>query len=548
MTVEVIPAEILTQHTGVLGKTGSGKTTTGKLIVERVVKDGYRVCILDPIKSDWWGISTSVDGKKPGLPFVILGGPYGHVPISTSSAAAIGELVGSGELPLSVLDLANLEPGGVQKFFVHFAETLWRTARRGVLYLVLEEAHEFAPKERAGFGSENLSIHWAKKLATGARAKGIRLVVSTQRTQALHNAVLGSCETMIVHRLTQPADQKPGLGWLRANVQDAKVRHEIESTMSSLKTGTGWLCSGEAQIFRRVQFPRISTYDNSATPIVRPADVDVGALKEALRDAVAQAEANDPEMLRKRIRDLEQRANSLVVVTVTDAATFTRGGLNLRELKTLQDEVEREEKRATSPLNEALQVVRGWFRGMKDKLAAAELQQRRLLGDYKREADRREAEERRRKEAVAQAERDRLEREARAREDAARKEAEDKRRQAEEERRAGNARVAAKLESQATSTLAKADAAASNLLARAEAVTPEPVVSQAPKVAGLGNRKVWDYEILDEALIDRRFFALDHAKIRDQVKAMKGDAVSFLGGAKAVRVFETDDFSARRTR
>jgi DNA helicase HerA-like ATPase len=60
---------------------------------------------------------------------------------------------------------------------------------------VIEEAHEFAPKERAGIGAENMAIHWAKKLATAGRSKGIRLIVATQRVQALHNAVLGSCET-----------------------------------------------------------------------------------------------------------------------------------------------------------------------------------------------------------------------------------------------------------------------------------------------------------------------------------------------------------------
>jgi hypothetical protein len=68
---------------------------------------------------------------------------------------------------------------------------------RGVVYLVIEEAHELAPKERAGFGAENMAIHWAKKLATAGRSKGIRLIVATQRVQALHNAVLGSCETLI---------------------------------------------------------------------------------------------------------------------------------------------------------------------------------------------------------------------------------------------------------------------------------------------------------------------------------------------------------------
>lgn len=197
----IIPLAALQQHIAILGKTGAGKTSTEKLAIEQVVAQDFRVCVLDAVKSDWWGITSSADGKKPGLPFTILGGPHGHVPLHSSSGKVIGQLVGSGKLPLSIIDMADFEAGGLQKFFVDFAPSLMRHAR-GVLYLVIEEAHEFAPKERAGFGAENMAIHWAKKLATAGRSKGIRLIVATQRVQALHNAVLGSCETIIAHRLT----------------------------------------------------------------------------------------------------------------------------------------------------------------------------------------------------------------------------------------------------------------------------------------------------------------------------------------------------------
>lgn len=323
-----IPDAALQHHIAVLGKTGSGKTSSAKLLVERLVPTGARVCVLDPIKSDWWGITSSADGKKPGLPFHILGGPHGHVPLHSGAGKAIGELVGSGKLPLSIIDMADFEAGGLQRFFVDFAPALLR-AMRGVLYLVKEEAHEFAPKERAGFGQENMAIHFAKKLATAGRSKGIRLIVATQATQLLHNRVLGSCETMIVHRFTAPADQEPVVKWLKANTTKAEVS-EVEGSLSRLATGEAWIVSGEAQIFKRVQFPRIATYDNSATPTddahqheVKTAPVDAEGLRAIIGDAVKDAEANDPRLLRAEISrlkaELARRATEKVLAVDHDA-------------------------------------------------------------------------------------------------------------------------------------------------------------------------------------------------------------------------------------
>ena len=324
MTKPILPAAALAQHIAVLGKTGSGKTTTAKLIVEREVAAGARVCILDPIKSDWWGLISSADGKEPGLPFHILGGPRGHVPLHASAGKAVAEVVSSGALPLSIIDMADFPPGGHAQFFVDFAAVLLRKMR-GVLYLVIEEAHEFAPKERSGIGAETMAIHYAKKLATAGRSKGIRLIVATQRTQALHNALLGSCDTLIAHRLTTPADKEPVIKWLKDNATKEAMT-EVSGSLAGLKTGEGWIYSGEAKIFERRQFPRITTYDNSATPTddsveheVKVARVDQDKLRAIIGEAVKEAEANDPKVLRRRIAELERQIGKPVAAPAPDA-------------------------------------------------------------------------------------------------------------------------------------------------------------------------------------------------------------------------------------
>jgi Helicase HerA, central domain len=292
-----IPAAALKQHIAFLGKTGSGKTSTAKLVVEQILREdpNARVCVLDPIKSDWWGLTSSANGRNPGLPFYILGGPRGHVQLHDSAGKAIGELVANGALPLSIIDMADFKPGGLQRFFSDFAPALMKRMR-GVVYLVFEEVHEIVPKERTGIGAESMAIHYAKQLATAGRSKGIRLMIVTQRTQALHNALLGSCDTMIAHRLTAPADQEPVKKWLKANVSK-EIFDKVSTSLASLKTGSAWICSGEAQVAELVQFPKISTFDNSATPTgneasqeVKTAPVDQDKLRAIIGTAVKEAE------------------------------------------------------------------------------------------------------------------------------------------------------------------------------------------------------------------------------------------------------------------
>jgi hypothetical protein len=308
----IIPEAALNQHIAVLGKTGAGKTHTAKWIIEQHVADGARVCILDPIKSDHWGLTSSASGKSAGLPFSILGGPKAHAPLPPRSGQVIGSLVASGELPLSIIDMAEFTPRELSDWFLPFAESLVRHMR-GVLILVMEEADMFAPKERFGSDQENMRLHWSSRIARTGRSKGIRLIANCTRVQKIHNDMLGSCETLIAHRFTTPADRKPIIEWLSINAEKPIVK-QIEATLSSLKNGEAWVCYPEGGHIQRTQIPRIHTYDNSKTPAhgegardVKTAAIDIEALRGKLGEAVKEAEANDPKLLRGEIAKLKKQ-------------------------------------------------------------------------------------------------------------------------------------------------------------------------------------------------------------------------------------------------
>lgn len=312
-----LPEKSYTDHIASVGKTGSGKTNTAKVIVEKHVADGRRVCVLDPIKSDWWGITSNQAGDGPGLPFVILGGPRQHAPLPPESGAIVAELVGTGKLPRVIIDMSELDDRQRAEWYVAFASKLI-AVMQGVLVLVLEEADLFAPKERFGNDKENLRLMYSSRLARMGRSKGIRLLVNCTRTQKLHNDLLGSCETLLAHRMSLAADRAPVMEWLE-DMLDKKEAAEIERSLGSLKTGEGYVCFRAGEHLEKTHFPKSTTYDNTSTPTddghgggvgghdVKMAEVDLSALQQTMAAAIAKAKEDDPEELRKQIKELRKQ-------------------------------------------------------------------------------------------------------------------------------------------------------------------------------------------------------------------------------------------------
>ena len=63
---EIFPEEAFRNHIGILGRTGSGKTTTAKGFAESLIDAGRRICVIDPT-GVWWGLRLLADGRTPRL-------------------------------------------------------------------------------------------------------------------------------------------------------------------------------------------------------------------------------------------------------------------------------------------------------------------------------------------------------------------------------------------------------------------------------------------------------------------------------------------------
>lgn len=335
MTRLAVPEEALNKGIAIIGKTGSGKSHAAKGLVEHLLRAERRVCIIDPT-SVWWGLRSSADGKRPGFPIVVFGGDKAAVPINDQSGDALAEIVAAQNLP-SVIDVSEMTMGGRTRFMTAFLEKLY-AKNRLPLNLIIDEAEMFAPQQP--MPDQTVMLSRMEQIARRGRVRGFRLWQITQRPASLHKSVLSQADTLIAMKLVSPQDRNALGDWIKgqADVQEGK---DVLADLPKLPRGTGWVWVPEQGILQRTEFPELTTFDSGRTPehadaaIAPPqrlADVDVSGLVAALADTAAEAKANDPKTLHRRIHELEQqierieaKPQELAVDTAALEAAFIKG-------------------------------------------------------------------------------------------------------------------------------------------------------------------------------------------------------------------------------
>jgi hypothetical protein len=168
-------------------------------------------------------------------------------------------------------------------------------------------------------------LHWANRLASEGQGKGIILIAASQRPQKVHNDFLTSCETLIACRVIHKSDRDAVKDWIDG-CADPELGKQVLSELAGMKRPEAWVWSPEIDFGpKRMEFPMFETFDSfkpreaHAAKLKGWADVDLEQVKSKLEKVVAEAQANDPAALKKRIAELERQAkapNSTAVAAV----------------------------------------------------------------------------------------------------------------------------------------------------------------------------------------------------------------------------------------
>lgn len=251
----------------ILARRGSGKTYLAGVMLEEVLgrSDRPMVVVVDP-GGVWWGMLSTSEGTPSSLPILLLGGPRGHLPLTSKDGAAAAEVAHVVRPVAVVLDLSLLAPVEQHELVADFCERTWALPHYP-LHLVVDEADEFAPQR---FGAlpqqQRRSLDLLGRMVMRGRARGMGCTLISLRPAVLSKNLLSQVDELYLLRLSEPHDIGAARSWLEDFEHQVPAQQKISclSQLPVLPTGTSYfLRGGDRPMFRRFKVREKRTHDSS---------------------------------------------------------------------------------------------------------------------------------------------------------------------------------------------------------------------------------------------------------------------------------------------
>lgn len=300
--------------TAILGKRGSGKTYTCRVLAEELLAAHVHLVILDPMGA-FWGLRAGVDGTSEGLPIPIFGGQHGDIPLESSAGALIADLVVEERLSM-ILDMSGFTSRTQERSFAAaFFDRLYRR-NRDLVHVLIDEADLYAPQKPQQ--QEVPLLATMENLVRRGRNKGIGVSMTSQRPAVLNKDLLSQVDALVAMRVVSPQDRAAIREWVRGQGTEEQWA-QIAPSLPNLTNGESWWWIPEHRILQRVTVRPARTFDSSPTrkrgqasrAVTTLTDIDLSAISQRMAATIERAKEADPRQLRRHVAALEAQIADL---------------------------------------------------------------------------------------------------------------------------------------------------------------------------------------------------------------------------------------------
>jgi hypothetical protein len=248
-----VPSTIFSSLTCIIGKSGSGTTTTAAMLVEQATAAGHKVLVIDT-QDSWWSLRLRCDRKFGGLPIPVIGGANGDRAISIGSGRIVADMVVDHGQSL-VVSLNEMRPPDKTRFVLDTVRRLsQRTAQETNGVLVVIDAASELTHTRTKISQVFMQ---ALELLSGNGAHpGLGFILINPRLRKEQGGLLSHTDLLFVHR----CDDSPLDEWLETHGTGQKVPADLPAS-ASLANGQAIVVHSQSTTPIPVLMAGRSTYD-----------------------------------------------------------------------------------------------------------------------------------------------------------------------------------------------------------------------------------------------------------------------------------------------